>query len=249
MLYKLAECPFPSSNLYLPKGKKVLGGVVVLHGSDGGGARGHDIMAEFLAMHGYAALAFTWCASPAYPVEGVPADVINIRLEDTFESIDWLSNQSAMRGKKMALWGFSRGAEQALVLASLPQPIKIDAVAVHAATDCIVGGFTWSREADAQDLDARAWFWGGQPLCPGEPIAIENFAGQVFLSHGLEDGEHSDKWSPQRSQALESRLRAAGREMETLYLPGEKHILSVRGAYAHREMLLRFLQKALAVTR
>jgi alpha-beta hydrolase superfamily lysophospholipase len=238
----------------MPKRDEVLGGIVVLHGSEGGGAGGHERLAKFLAQHGYAALAFTWCASPRYPVAGVPPDVIDIDLEDTVQAIKWLQSRPKMKGKKTALYGWSRGAEQALILASMQQDAalpKLDALAVLGSTDRVFPGWSlnWSPHIPPVK-PARAWRWQGKHLELGAPIQIENFKSPVFLSHGLQDIEHGESWYVARSQLLETRLRdqrSADSIVETLYLPEEGHVLSENGMRLHQEKLLdffgRFLQQ------
>lgn len=250
LLYDLLECPDLPANFYVPNGQAIKGAVLLLHGSEGGGFGFHDIEGQFLAAHGIAALAFTWCGSPAAPVAGVPSEVINIDLERTIEAFRWLKSRPELKHKRIALCGVSRGAEQALILASLsarhaeiPQP---DAVVAHASTDTYVQGFSynWKSGGGSQpdDPSARAWLWRGKVIgAIGRPIPIERFAGPSLLSHGDED----EIWSVNRTQRLEKRLLKAHRQVETLYLPGEKHHLSTKGLHAYRTRLVEFLDRML----
>ena len=47
---------------YIPRDQDVRGGVLVLHGSEGGGFGTHDRTAVLLACHGFTALAYDWAA-------------------------------------------------------------------------------------------------------------------------------------------------------------------------------------------
>jgi alpha-beta hydrolase superfamily lysophospholipase len=250
LLYSLQEFPELPGNLYLPTTTKIKGAVMVLHGSEGGGFGWHDNQAQFLAMHGFASLAFTWCGSPAAPVDGVPNDVINIQLDRTILAFNRLKERVELNGKRFAIYGGSRGAEQALILAALlaedPELLQPDAVAAHAPSDTYVEGFSWNWQSaggsEPDDPSARAWFWRGRAVgMVGEPIPIERYTGPVLLSHGLED----DVWSQERTRRLERRLLKAKRNVEAIYLAGERHRLSTKGLHVYREKLIEFLERHL----
>lgn len=175
-------------------------------------------------------------------VLGVQDDVIDIDLEPIIDAIEWFGDLDEMQGKKVALHGVSRGAELALILATLPQAPKPDAVAVHAATDRIAGG-NWDTYGGhiPEDIGARAWRWQGQYLPMGGKFEIERFDGKLFLSHGIED----EVWPVSFSKALELRRLEAGQPVEAFYLAGEKHVLSATGAYTQLERLVDLLDRAL----
>src|SRR4051812_16386501 len=59
--------PFPSSYLFVPKGPGPHPGVLVLHGSEGGGAGRTLGVAAALAETGFAALAFAYCGAAGTP--------------------------------------------------------------------------------------------------------------------------------------------------------------------------------------
>jgi dienelactone hydrolase len=248
-VYRLAVRPFPGSHLYMPEGPSPLARVVLLHGSEGGIPGHHSAaMARFLAENGYAALAFTWCASPT-PAPEIPSNVTNVDLERTCEAIRWLQGKSPLDGKKMALYGVSRGAEQALILASMqgdPSIPSMNALAVHASTSYVVPASGWDY---GQPVVAKAWCWHGQHLEPLQPIPIEKFTSPVFLSHGCNDPEYEGSlWYADRSRELEGRLRTKRPDdcvVETQYLPGEGHRLSDAGMRLHQERLLAFFRRHL----
>ena len=69
--YICRECSFPG-RAYIPRDQDVRGGVLVLHGSEGGGFGIHDRTAVLLACHGFTALAYDWCGSYE---RGLPRDL------------------------------------------------------------------------------------------------------------------------------------------------------------------------------
>lgn len=242
---ELLESKEVRANFYYPA--KAKGSVLLLHGSEGGGFGFHDVDAQLPASHGFAALAFTWCGSPAAPVDGVPQAVIDIDLDRTIEALKWLSERPGLEHVKIAISGVSRGAEQALILAALastnsdiPKP---DAVAALAPSDVYVQGFSWNWSSVCGPIDdapsAKSWRWHGEYIGEvGSPIPIETFDGKVLLMHGEED----EIWSVERSKRIEDRLRKAKRSVETLYMQGEKHRLSNRGLQMYRSKLVDFLE-------
>lgn len=149
--FKEIETPFGSSTLYLPEGE-IHGGVIVLHGSEGGSLPYHKLEAQFLAAHGYASLAFCWYNCRKNPITSAYSPLENIELRKTIQAIDWLKKTPAMSGKRLAIAGFSRGAEQAAVLGTLHDAIElVDAIAIHTPSDIIEPGVNWAG------ADKRCW--------------------------------------------------------------------------------------------
>lgn len=146
------ENPFGRSKLYLPNDGKPHSGIVMLHGSEGGSLPYAALEAQFLASHGYAVLAFCWYNCAKNPITA-PFDALeNIELRKTIEAIQWLKNSDHVSGGKVALLGWSRGGEQAVLLGSISDSITlVDAIAVHTPSDTVVSGFSWSA------LDKRCW--------------------------------------------------------------------------------------------
>ncbi len=163
--------PFPGSVIYYPNDGKTHPGIIVLHGSEGGSLPYAKMEAQFLAAHGYAVLAFCWynCRRDTITDPFLPLE--NIELRNTIKAIEWLKTSAPVGGKAIAVFGVSRGAEQGMVLGSLAEAIKIvDAIAVHAPADVIIGGFNWSTQ------DKRCW------LCSSKDLAC------------FKNSQDSDKW-------------------------------------------------------
>jgi dienelactone hydrolase len=163
VLIRQEATPFPGSMLYAPNDGESHPGVVVLHGSEGGSLPYYRLEAEFLAAHGYAVLAFCWYNCRKNPITSPYAPLENVELRYAINAIKWLRRSQFVSGKKIALTGFSRGAEQSVILASLQDGARIiDAVAVHTPSDTIVGGFTWAAS------DKRCW------ICSSKDLACFN---------------------------------------------------------------------------
>lgn len=236
--------------LYRPPGSGPFPGVLLLHGSEGGWAGWNDQRATLLAAHGFAAYAFRYSRS------GNPwnaGDLLEVPLEETAAALERLRALSLV-GPRVALYGLSRGAEQAALLTSLlaaegaPLP---DALAVHSPADVVVGAFRAGYRRPPPDHEvwdpaALAWTWeeGGARLLPGTPIELERYAGPVFMSVGLADA----MWTAEMTRRLEARLRAAGRTPEVHYYEGENHLLGPAAETRNWGRLIEFLTRHLAAS-
>ena len=94
--YICRECSFPG-RAYIPRDQDVRGGVLVLHGSEGGGFGTHDRTAVLLACHGFTALAYDWCGSYERPVDGLPSKVVDIAIEGPVKALRWLQRHESVR--------------------------------------------------------------------------------------------------------------------------------------------------------
>src|SRR5689334_16338515 len=82
---RVVDCPFPQARLYVPGEPGAHAGILLLHGSEGGGARFVDGSAVFLARAGFAALVL-----PYFGVPGTPARLHRVELSNTVEALEWL---------------------------------------------------------------------------------------------------------------------------------------------------------------
>lgn len=92
-------------------------GIIVLSGSDGGA---YEHVAGLLASHGYPAFALAY-----FNMENLPTELGNIPLEYIEKGIQWMKAQMAVDGKKLALMGWSRGGELALLVGATFPEIKL----------------------------------------------------------------------------------------------------------------------------
>lgn len=231
---EVTEIPaLPGSRLFVRPNAIPAPGIVMLHGSEGGSARYIDEDAMPLAEAGFAVVTFCWFDCP-----GKPDAIHRIPLEDTVAAIDWLRASDAVRGRPVGVYGVSRGAEQAVLLASLlPDTGAIATVAVHAPSDTVVASYDPDADDSIYEQDpdtgqwifGPAWTWQGAPLygettsfyVPGPRIRVEDYPGALYLSHGVDDM----LWPVQRSYNIQSARDAAGRVTEPHYWEGEGHIV------------------------
>lgn len=123
------------------------GAVILLSGSSGGVNREH---ASLLSRHGYTVLSLAYFGYP-----GRPQFQANMPLEYFRDAIDWLRARSGFQ--KVGIQGISRGAEAALVIASV-YPARIGAVVAVAPSHLRFGAF------DGQSQFAPGWTLNGEVL-------------------------------------------------------------------------------------
>jgi acetyl esterase/lipase len=245
--YTWRKCSFPG-RIYVPRDQNIRGGILVLHGSEGGGFGIHDNTAMLLACHGFTALAYDWCGSHERPIDGLPSKVVDIPIEGPVKALRWLQRHEGVRNKPVAIHGVSRGAELAMIIATLPRDRmvpRLAAVSSVSGTDRIVQGFSWKgnrkSRKKASHKKARAWLWKGEYLVPGTPIPVERCDASILLIHGLKD----KLWKAKRSKRLERRFKAAGKHVETFYMADEGHMLTMMAENQVMARLIAFLATVL----
>jgi pimeloyl-ACP methyl ester carboxylesterase len=235
---------------YGPPGDGPFPTVMILHGSEGAWSGWAHRNAVIMAAHGFLAFPFGYSkggnAWNAGNIQDVPLD----------RTVNAMAAIRAFRfgSGKLGLYGVSRGAEHALLLASLMArdglPDLPDCIAAHSPPDVICGAFDSRRWRDpgdpgwqSWDPSGRAWTWQGSSelLRPTTPIEIERYTGPLFLSHGTSDRT----WSVEMTRRLEARLRQNGRGPEVHYYEGQDHISDSAGENEHHEHLLAFLNRHL----
>jgi hypothetical protein len=145
---------FPGSYMFVPAGGGVHPGVLFLHGSGGGrNTPNMACTARVIAANGYAALSFCYfdCG-----VDAIPEALADVDLRRTYDAMVWLKQSRYVGGGKIALFGASRGAEKAALLASLlaHAAIKDNTIVVpdvlysSAVYGRVVGAFNWRTNPD-----------------------------------------------------------------------------------------------------
>jgi dienelactone hydrolase len=109
--------PFVGSKLFrLNDGRRHLS-LILLHGSEGGSDPEFGWYARLWSKLGYSVLAYCYFDCDRKP-DALPASLKNVETSRVLEAVEWLRHQSSSDGK-VAVLGFSMGAELALIVGSL----------------------------------------------------------------------------------------------------------------------------------
>ncbi len=140
--------------LYEPPGAGTHPAMLVLGGSEGGTPRSAGA-AGGLASRGYAVLALAY-----FHEEGLPPALSNIPLEYFSTALRWLALQPTVDASRIGVLGVSRGAELALLGASIPE---IHLVVAYAPSNVVIRGccdastpFARGPDQGTPDRDAAA---------------------------------------------------------------------------------------------
>ena len=196
-----------ASALFAPGKAKPGAPAVVVIGGSGGGE--DTFTAAALAMAGYPALALGY-----FKVPGLPRCLCAIPLEYFARAVHWLRAQPAARGRPVILYGVSRGAEGALLIASY-EPRLFDAVVASSPSYLINGAFVGGKPGPA-------WTFHGRALPTGTTIPV----GRIRVPLLLADGGQDAVWdSAGSATAIMRELRAAHDRAPyiNLYYPGAGH--------------------------
>lgn len=224
---------YPGSKVFIPS-LVPAPAIILLHGSEGGKEGSIEELAKTLRDAGFVTMSLCY-----YGCMGMPDKLTAIPLERVLDAAMALKQLPAVHQRKVGLFGWSRGAEQSLLLASLARTAdRIAAVAVHAPFHAVVS--SWDPETEdcvitdslGRKVCTNAWTWYGQPLGGGDDpfgpvsgpdILIENYQGPVYLSHGTAD----DLWPVQESETLAARRRTYTPRLHTEahYWQGEGHMI------------------------
>jgi dienelactone hydrolase len=144
--------------LYRPADHRVLPGVLLLGGSEGGT---HDDDAALLAAHGHAVLALAY-----YGVPGLPPTLQNIPLEYFGHALTYLRTLTGVHPARLAVIGASKGGEAALLVgATFPEVTAvISVVGSGLVTQGISQDLTTGSFLDIMTTAVPNWTYRGQPL-------------------------------------------------------------------------------------
>ena len=151
-----------------PAGSKALPTVILLHGSEGGGAAEARALAVRYAGQGFAALALNYFAWDLKGLEGVPTAHVNLPIELIAVARDWLATRPEADVGRIGLYGHSKGAEFAEVAAVRFPWIR--AVAACVPTDVVWEGYGADDERNRPEHRspmpsvASSWSWQGKLL-------------------------------------------------------------------------------------
>ncbi len=106
------------ANFYRPKNEQHVPLIIMLGGSNGG-MKQVDDPAKIVASHGYGVLALAYFAA-----DSLPQQLERIPVEYFFNSIQWAKEKHFIDTNRIVILGISKGAEAALLVASMRRDIK-----------------------------------------------------------------------------------------------------------------------------
>ena len=215
------KAPFPGY-LYRPDDDEPHPVIILLHGSEGGNGNfwmrsfstGKNSFtantARYFASQGFVSYALCYfdCKHQKGYESYPPDELVELDLEYTIEAIREIRKSKWAKGQKIVLMGFSRGAEQALLIASLLSKTEEgqkdtglpDVVIVHAPPNVAALGF--SKENAKKILAGKApyklkfedssWKYKNELIKAYTPIEIEHYKGALLVSNGGQD----QVWGP-----------------------------------------------------
>lgn len=241
--------------------------IIMLHGSEGGAIHNRDSEATILAQLGYNVLTYCYfsCGSEGGYLAGV-------EVRDLIRAVQTMRALPENNGK-IILYGFSRGAELALIAASLAtgKLDRIDAVIAHSPSDifnkpyisdwtskrcfvCKSGPGTCSLYYDTRNQ--RVW----DKNCGFDPLKDETASAwqidgktipwgtkiEIEKYSGpilMTVGEKDEVWPSAQTHRLEEALKAAGRAAEVHYFPNGGHGFRNEDELNRRNLIIEFLKK------
>jgi pimeloyl-ACP methyl ester carboxylesterase len=234
---------------YWPARGQPFGGVVSLHGSEGGLAGWNDLNCALLAANGFVALARNYTRNARWLTH---PDIDNVPLDGTAVALAALREELATYGCGVGLFGASRGAEHALLLTELlaeeDSSSLPDALALHSPPDAVWPAFIVSDfqtgKPWAGDSHRPAWSWRGghERTRPGTPLGIVPLTCPVFIAQGTNDSV----WGHEMAQRLATRLTSAGQPPEIHFFEREGHTFGVEARNREWELLTSFFKRHLA---
>ena len=181
------------ANYFPAGGKGPHPAILLLGGSEGGLAEGLRAQALLLQAAGFSTLHLAYHNAP-----GKSAKLVNIPLEEFYRALDWLKRQSGVDARRIAIVGYSKGAEAGLLVATRYPGIRATVLGMPSSV-------VWDgMSGENYLLGSFSSSWSEK----GEPIAHLAYKGQLMLICG----EAEKLWPscPMTDQIVErARLKGA----------------------------------------
>lgn len=182
--------------LWSPKGARALPALLVLGGSEGGQP---NWIAAYLASKGFTALALAYFKAP-----GLPKTLEKIPLETLLRGADWLARRPEADPARIGVFGGSKGAEAALVLAA-SFPNRFQAVVANKASSRVWPGVPTGFFSALLGMES-SWTLDGKPLpCVPLPLKSPYKDGRMFpaplYQAGLKEAAPDTRIPVERIQA------------------------------------------------
>lgn len=215
------------ADFYCQAGPATKPGILFLGGSEGGRPDRH--LPEFFAENGYPVLAVAY-----FKEQGLPETLQLVPLEYFDKALAWMARSDRLPHGGIVVFGLSKGAELALLLAS--RKPEIQGVIALAPSSVVWDGMPkqwWPPDPKS------SWTSGGKPvpfvpydfsqgMAKGDPFAIRKFYAKALLQHTaveqatikveaikgpilLASGHDDQLWpSETMAEAICARLKAKG---------------------------------------
>ena len=219
-----------------------------MHGSERGWAGWNDFTCALFAANGFAALSHNYTINMRWPVH---PDIDDVPLESTQLALAAMRSELAPFDCGLGLYGVSRGAERALLVAQLLAEDGCseapNAVAVHSPPDEIFPAFLVADFVTgkpwAGDRQRPSWSWRGshERTRPGTLLGAAPTGYPIFVAQGTED----QTWDAEMAKRLVARLTEAGHPTEAHFFEGEGHVFRAVARNREWELLVDFFTRHL----
>lgn len=239
---------FPGALFASLPGTETRPALILLHGSDGGTGMGR-VMAPMFASRGYAVLSLPYYSPPDQDgrreIEALPGAFADIPIDRLEQARAWLTRKAGVDAKRIGLWGYSKGAEFALLAAahfpwirSVVASVPSDVVWEGWGPGVFQGtrsGFSYRGKPlpfvpydySRPSLTFRAFMDDGRAKRPERAAAarikVERFKGDVLVAGG---GQDTIWASAYMAQNVAERRAEAGLPTTLLLFPDVGHGLT-----------------------
>lgn len=194
-------------NYYAPPGAEQSPGILVMGGSEGGISPTADGLGRALRDAGFGVLIVSY-----FGVDGQPLELREIPLEYFDSALAWLADRTEIDGGNMAVVGYSKGAEAALLVAARNPQLR--AVVAGVPSSVVWQGLNWQGFVFSA---SSSWTADDEPL-PFLPFASVSFSEEADIEEIhrrslVDQGEFPDAVIPVERIQARVLLLCGGRDI------------------------------------